>query len=821
MSTPRIACVACLTLAAALNAAPVATFEYTNVANFDDYTIFNEDVASNQSVGSILLTGVLTQLTPQSPAWDATVSVVAPDGQFLVIRPFPLTNDFSTLELSSVRSVIQTVVGNAQGPWIIALREDFGDLSPDVADSQWNSLQIQLDTVGIGEPPPCPNGLGSVTLTNVVSNGTSASPGATRTIDFGIPGTINSIAISGLVTADNISRLSDARLRLIAPSGNTYEVLADLGLPVASGPYVLENFELGLLEPEPGTGTWNLEFFELFDEPSITDATWQALCVAIDRVASDPSVRVVADPPFLAAGGSGTPITLKAYVTPGSAPLSTFDGSGSITADASEIGAGTLTFRDDGAGADEVAHDNVFTASAAAIYAAASGYRVPVSLVDDHGRIASDEILLPSVEPTPTCAPGDDVYMLLDLAALEELYGPGNSRTTFDSSLDLVTTITLYGRVAIYPQPTPSDAAIAVTAPSGRTTHWFVGGDFAAMLVEDVNVTMTLDEPEPAQGTWTIEAYQTVDHYNVGPESLWFNTCIKLESIGACCTSNGCAITSSLACEASGGTFQGPGTNCGTPTYTNDSSSLSFEEIRALGDLLNISNADDATQPVQIGFDFNFMGNVYSSVNVSTNGNIQFGNNPSALNVNFPIPTAAAPNNMIVPLWNDFNPAAGGGIYTLSDTSGGAGNGRFIVSWEDVPRYLFNDSNSFQVILHESGSFEFRYGPISPEGVPGDFTVGYESINGTSGVSIPGGSIGAGNTARSFSFIPGPSPCAGGACAACPADYDQDGGVTGGDVAAFIPDFEQGETCADVDGDGGVTGGDLATFFQFFEAGGC
>ncbi len=58
-------------------------------------------------------------------------------------------------------------------------------------------------------------------------------------------------------------------------------------------------------------------------------------------------------------------------------------------------------------------------------------------------------------------------------------------------------------------------------------------------------------------------------------------------------------------------------------------------------------------------------------------------------------------------------------------------------------------------------------------------------------------------------------------CPPCAADYDQDGGVTGGDLGAFFSDFEQGLPCADVDLDGGVTGGDLGAFFQVFEAGGC
>lgn len=59
------------------------------------------------------------------------------------------------------------------------------------------------------------------------------------------------------------------------------------------------------------------------------------------------------------------------------------------------------------------------------------------------------------------------------------------------------------------------------------------------------------------------------------------------------------------------------------------------------------------------------------------------------------------------------------------------------------------------------------------------------------------------------------------ACPRCAADYDDNGGVDGGDLAAFFADFEAGGACADVDENGGVDGGDLGTFFQAFEQGGC
>lgn len=92
------------------------------------------------------------------------------------------------------------------------------------------------------------------------------------------------------------------------------------------------------------------------------------------------------------------------------------------------------------------------------------------------------------------------------------------------------------------------------------------------------------------------------------------------------------------------------------------------------------------------------------------------------------------------------------------------------------------------------------------------------TIDRTTGAATAIGSTGAGNL---LGLVWIPDGNGGSDCPRCPADYDQDGGVTGGDLAAFFADFEAGETCADVDQDGGITGGDIGTFFQFFEAGGC
>jgi hypothetical protein len=52
---------------------------------------------------------------------------------------------------------------------------------------------------------------------------------------------------------------------------------------------------------------------------------------------------------------------------------------------------------------------------------------------------------------------------------------------------------------------------------------------------------------------------------------------------------------------------------------------------------------------------------------------------------------------------------------------------------------------------------------------------------------------------------------------ACPADWNQDGGVDGADVDAFFTDWEAGN--ADINADGGTDGADVTTFFGYWEAG--
>jgi hypothetical protein len=58
-------------------------------------------------------------------------------------------------------------------------------------------------------------------------------------------------------------------------------------------------------------------------------------------------------------------------------------------------------------------------------------------------------------------------------------------------------------------------------------------------------------------------------------------------------------------------------------------------------------------------------------------------------------------------------------------------------------------------------------------------------------------------------------------CPPCAADFNQDGGVDGGDIEAFFSAWQAGDSCGDTNQDGGVDGADIESFFNVWSAGGC
>ncbi len=287
---------------------------------------------------------------------------------------------------------------------------------------------------------------------------------------------------------------------------------------------------------------------------------------------------------------------------------------------------------------------------------------------------------------------------------------------------------------------------------------------------------------------------------------------------GACCTGSSCSILTAAECATAGGSYLGDNSACTSGDgYTFTDSTNALEDISGTGTLLPLTDDSNANAP--IGFNFTFFGNSFSDVFVSSNGFLSFGVGSSALG-NGAIPSAGVPNNALYALWDDLNPGAAGDVYY--ETRGATGvDLRFIAQWNAVPQFGGTDSNTFQVVLFENGTIEYRYGAISAF-TDADATVGVENSDGTVASSVAASTI-VSNSAKLLTFTLGGPNC-GPSCAwqadGCYADFDNNGGIDGDDVIAFFSDWDNGLECADADGANGVDGDDVIAFFSAWDAGG-
>jgi hypothetical protein len=155
---------------------------------------------------------------------------------------------------------------------------------------------------------------------------------------------------------------------------------------------------------------------------------------------------------------------------------------------------------------------------------------------------------------------------------------------------------------------------------------------------------------------------------------------------------------------------------------------------------------DCVTGDINIGFNFNYYGNVYSTCRIQTNGIVGFGGLTYTGFSSFTIPASGNPNNYIAGLYADLDNRCGGTIkYKLIGT---APNRQFVVSYENMYTYGSGTSctgdgyANFQIILNENGSFQVPvsvftcdfYATTSEELA----TQGAENINGSYAEAVPG-----------------------------------------------------------------------------------
>jgi hypothetical protein len=116
---------------------------------------------------------------------------------------------------------------------------------------------------------------------------------------------------------------------------------------------------------------------------------------------------------------------------------------------------------------------------------------------------------------------------------------------------------------------------------------------------------------------------------------------------------------------------------------------FSWVDVSAGGTRLErVSDCDDCTQVgVAIGFSFPFYGRSYSTLNVNSNGTLQF---QDAVHYWGPdqLPTADFAGPVIISFWSDWDTASSGDVYVATVPSWQDGSGpAFVVQWQNVENY--------------------------------------------------------------------------------------------------------------------------------------
>ena len=150
-------------------------------------------------------------------------------------------------------------------------------------------------------------------------------------------------------------------------------------------------------------------------------------------------------------------------------------------------------------------------------------------------------------------------------------------------------------------------------------------------------------------------------------------------------------------------------------------------DISEVGTGLNLG--DDESKSVALPFDFNFYGETYDAIDISSNGYLTFGDNGTEYQ-NSGITDTYSVSNFIAPFWDDLNPAYGGAIYHHYD----AEQNQFIVQYQDVARYEVEGSLTFQAILNSDGSITYQYNNMNA--AVDSATVGLENSDGDGGLQI-------------------------------------------------------------------------------------
>lgn len=192
--------------------------------------------------------------------------------------------------------------------------------------------------------------------------------------------------------------------------------------------------------------------------------------------------------------------------------------------------------------------------------------------------------------------------------------------------------------------------------------------------------------------------------------------------------------------------------------FHSDSSvgpSYEWIDISTIGQPIYFGNDlnDGNSGPLDLGFNFEFYGNQFNSINVCTNGWASFTDSISTLPQIYTIPNPAAPNNLLAPLFYNLNFEFGGEAFLYTNYSDSA-----VITWQNVFNVIQAGPFTLQIILVAPDYIKFQYGDIG-EDLFYRWFVGIENDDGTIGSEVNKYSpYIRDNVAVEFNWAPLPAP---------------------------------------------------------------
>jgi hypothetical protein len=150
-------------------------------------------------------------------------------------------------------------------------------------------------------------------------------------------------------------------------------------------------------------------------------------------------------------------------------------------------------------------------------------------------------------------------------------------------------------------------------------------------------------------------------------------------------------------------------------------------DIQGSGIQIPLTGDDENQGPFDIGFDFPFYGEVFSTFNICTNGFVSF-TSASAFFYNYGLPDPNAPENLLAVFWDDMDFRMGGEAWYNTDGS------QLVISYIGVPHYSSGGPYTYQIVLNSNGIIRYNYQEIN---YPDDSnTIGIQNGDASIGLQV-------------------------------------------------------------------------------------